>query len=118
MIPIPLPSQLYLTVQCSYLRSMAECTSKWCTPKPRSIFRTIHNATPLYVMLPNLVAEALNLDPKQTYQVLKCIYGLPDAGHAYYDAYSEHLTQHTEPPSVRGHSYCRRRIQGDGGETI
>ena len=45
-------------------------------------------------MLPKLVAEALNLDPKQTYRVLKYIYGLPDAGRANYDAYSEHLTQH------------------------
>lgn len=52
------------------------------------------DATPLYVMLPKRVAEALNLNPKQTYRVLKYIYGLPDAGRAYYDAYSEHLMSH------------------------
>ena len=49
------------------------------------------DATPLYVMLPKRVAEVLELDPNQTYRVLKYIYGLPDAGRAYYDAYSEHL---------------------------
>ena len=49
------------------------------------------DATPLYVMLPKRVAEVLELDPNQTYRVLQYIYGLPDAGRAYYDAYSEHL---------------------------
>ena len=52
------------------------------------------DATPLYVVFPKLVAEALNLDPKQTYRVQKYIYGLPDAGRAYYDAYSDHLISH------------------------
>ena len=35
------------------------------------------DATPLYVMLPKRVAEVLELDPNQTYRVLKYIYGLP-----------------------------------------
>ena len=52
------------------------------------------DATPLYVVLPKRVAEVLNLKPNQTYRVLKYIYGLPDAGRAYYDAYSEHLISH------------------------
>ena len=52
------------------------------------------NATPLYIKLPKRVAIALNLNPDQTYRVKKYIYGLPDAGRAYYDAYCEHLTQH------------------------
>ena len=51
------------------------------------------DATPLYFVLPKLVAEALNRDPKQTYRVLKCIYGQPDTRRAYHDAYSEHLTE-------------------------
>ena len=52
------------------------------------------DATPLYVMLPKRVAIALNLDPNQTYRIRRYIYGLPDAGRAYYDAYSEHLLEH------------------------
>ena len=52
------------------------------------------DATPLYIMLPKRVAIALNLDPDQTYRVKRYMYGLPDAGRAYYDAYSEHLLQH------------------------
>ena len=51
------------------------------------------DVTPLYVILPRRVAEALNLNPDQTYRVLRYIYGLPDAGRAYYDAYSEHLLE-------------------------
>ena len=41
------------------------------------------DVTPLYVIL----------NPDQTYRVLPYIYGLPDAGRAYYDAYSEHLLE-------------------------
>ena len=49
------------------------------------------DVTPLYVKIPKRVALALNLDPEETYRVMKYMYGLPDAGRAYYDAYSEHL---------------------------
>ena len=52
------------------------------------------DATPLYVLLPRRVALALNLDPEQTYRVRRYIYGLPDAGRAYYDAYCAHLLEH------------------------
>ena len=51
------------------------------------------DVTPLYIKLPKRVAEAIDLDPNQTYRVLKYIYGLPDAGRAYYDAYSNHLME-------------------------
>ena len=51
------------------------------------------DVTPLYIKLPKRVAEAINLNPNQTYRVLKYIYGLPDAGRAYYDAYSSHLME-------------------------
>ena len=52
------------------------------------------DATPLYVVFPRLVALALNLNPDQTYRVKKYIYGLPDSGRAYYEAYSKHLEEH------------------------
>ena len=48
---------------------------------------------PLYAKLPKRVALALNLNPDQTYRIKRFMYGLPDAGKAYYDAYCEHLTQ-------------------------
>ena len=51
------------------------------------------DATPLYVKLPKRVSEAINLNPNQTYRVRKYIYGLPDAGRAYYDAFSGHLLE-------------------------
>ena len=44
------------------------------------------DATPIYIKLPKRVA---NLNPEQTYRVKKYMYGLPDAGRAYYDAYCE-----------------------------
>jgi histone deacetylase 1/2 len=49
------------------------------------------DVTPLYVKLPRLVAEICSLDPNQTYRVRKYIYGLPDAGRAYYLSYRHHL---------------------------
>ena len=51
------------------------------------------DTTPLYLKLPKLVAEVCGLDPHKTYRVKKYIYGLPDAGRAYYDAYSSHLIE-------------------------
>ena len=53
----------------------------------------LQDSTPLYVVLPKRVAQVLGLDPEQTYRVKKYIYGLPDAGRAYYDAYSTHLME-------------------------
>ena len=52
------------------------------------------DATPLYVVFPRLVSQVLNLNPDQTYRVKKYIYGLPDSGRAYYEAYSKHLEEH------------------------
>ncbi len=52
------------------------------------------DAKPLYVKFPRLVAIALGRDPDQTYRVKKYIYGLPDSGRAYYEAYSGHLIEH------------------------
>jgi len=46
---------------------------------------------PLILQLERGVAEVCNLPPQQRYKVFKYIYGLPDAGRAYYEAVSEHL---------------------------
>lgn len=48
---------------------------------------------PLYIKLPRALAIALDRDPDQLYRVKKYIYGLPDAGRAYYLALSEHLVE-------------------------
>lgn len=45
----------------------------------------------LFTTLDSKVAEVCNLDPNQVYMVLRYIYGLPDAGKAYYEAYSKLL---------------------------
>ena len=39
------------------------------------------------------VAEICGLKPSTTYQIVRYIYGLPDAGKAYYEAYSKHLIE-------------------------
>jgi hypothetical protein len=49
------------------------------------------DAPVLYVVLPSNVAIALGMDPQARYRIMKYIYGLPDAGRAYYRAYSDHL---------------------------
>ena len=51
------------------------------------------DAKPLYLKLPKLVALAVGRDPEKTYRVKKYIYGLPDSGRAYYEAYSTHLIE-------------------------
>ena len=48
-------------------------------------------AKPLFVMLERNVALVCGLDPSVWYRVRKYIYGLPDAGRAYYMAYSKVL---------------------------
>ncbi len=50
-----------------------------------------HSNQYIYIILPASVAKACNLDPKTTYRVKKYIYGLPDAGRAYYIEYRDHL---------------------------
>ena len=47
----------------------------------------------LYIKFPSSVARACNLDPSQLYRVRKYLYGLPDSGRAYYEAYSKHLLE-------------------------
>lgn len=51
------------------------------------------SAPALYVKLDRLVAEACDLDPDQIYRVVKYLYGIPDAGRAYYKAYKETLIE-------------------------
>jgi hypothetical protein len=51
----------------------------------------IDTREPLYTKLEENVAKTCGLDPKQYYQIMKYLYGLADAGRAYYTAYSEHM---------------------------
>jgi hypothetical protein len=49
------------------------------------------DALPLFLTLPNNVSEACGLNINTVYRVNKYLYGLPDAGLAFYKAYSELL---------------------------
>ena len=46
------------------------------------------DAPPLYVKLDPILAEIAGLNPHQVYRIRKYLYGIPDAGRAYYKAYS------------------------------
>ena len=48
---------------------------------------------PLYLKFPRALAEACAINPEQLYRIKKYLYGLPDAGRAYYLAYSGVLQQ-------------------------
>ena len=48
-------------------------------------------ALPLIVTIEPAVAAVCGLNPNQSYRIRKYLYGLPDAGKAYYKAYSTHL---------------------------
>jgi hypothetical protein len=50
------------------------------------------NLKPLYLKFPKHLAKACGLNPEQLYRIKKYMYGLPDAGRAYYIAYSKALT--------------------------
>jgi hypothetical protein len=50
------------------------------------------DAVPLLVTLDSDVAHVCGLDPNQSYRIRKYLYGLPDAGKAYFEAYRDHLT--------------------------
>jgi hypothetical protein len=55
-----------------------------------------HYPTDKRVLLTKLdpnVARICNLDPNNYYQIVRYLYGLPDAGKAYYEAYSTHLIE-------------------------
>lgn len=45
----------------------------------------------IYMTLPDNVAQVLNMPVGQLYRIRKYLYGLPDSGRAYYEAYSKHL---------------------------
>ena len=49
------------------------------------------DAPPLYMVLSDNVSLACNLPVGQKYRIKKYLYGLPDAGRAYFKAYSSHL---------------------------
>jgi len=58
----------------------------------------------LYVRFPKRLALACGLDPEARYRVKKYLYGLPDAGKAYYEAYSQHLIDNGYQRSM--HDQC------------
>jgi hypothetical protein len=47
----------------------------------------------LFIKFPHDAAIAAGLDPAIIYRIRKYLYGLPDAGRAYYLAYSKHLVE-------------------------
>jgi hypothetical protein len=51
----------------------------------------INEREPLYTILERDVAIACGLDPEQYYQIVRYLYGLADAGKAYYTSYSDHM---------------------------
>jgi len=55
---------------------------------------------PLFLKFPKRLAEACGIDPNQLYRVKKYLYGLPDAGRAYYLAYSEVLMKNGYTKSI------------------
>lgn len=59
---------------------------------------------PLYLRFPKRLAQACNLNPDNLYRVKKYLYGLPDAGRAYYLALHSHLTEHGYNVSI--HDSC------------
>jgi hypothetical protein len=80
----------YATVhQISVIDKMHKCTIDTVGAYLHQVYPA--DAPALYVVLPSNVAIALGMDPNAKYRVMKYIYGLPDAGRAYYQAYSDHL---------------------------
>ena len=51
-------------------------------------------AVPLYMNIDPLVADAMGFSRSAYFRIWKYIYGLPDAGRAYYEAYSALLIRH------------------------
>jgi hypothetical protein len=73
------------------------------------------DAEALYLKLEPGVAMACGLEPSQLYRVRKYLYGLPDAGRAYYRAYSAHLKSNGYLQTVS--DPCLFVKEGDGART-
>jgi hypothetical protein len=71
------------------------------------------DAVPIYLKLPRNVAEICGLNPNTVYRVKKYIYGLPDAGRAYYLAYREHLLSNGYSPTVSDPCLFTRVVDGE-----
>ena len=67
-----------------------------------------NDALPLIVTLEPAVATICGLDPKQSYRIRKYLYGLPDAGKAYYKAYS--TASSNDCFSLRFKEVCRKHV--------
>lgn len=79
-------------------------------------YPTEQERLPLYVKLQKQVAEVCGLDPQVYYQVKRYIYGLPDAGRAYYLAVSTCLIDHGYTMS-KSDPCLFYRITSDGSST-
>jgi hypothetical protein len=75
-------------------------------------------AKPLYLRLPRRVAQACNIPPDQTYRVKKYLYGLADAGRAYYLAYSKLLTEKGYTKSLSDPCLFYRLVPEQGIRTM
>ena len=65
---------------------------------------------PLYIKFPATLARALDLNPDVLYRVKKYIYGLPDAGRAYYLSLTEHLQSNGYKNLLLTHVYFLRYL--------
>ena len=52
-----------------------------------------NDATAIYVTIDDTISDIIHQPRGQMYKVGKYIYGLPDAGKAYYEAYTQHLQE-------------------------
>ena len=71
------------------------------------------SAPALYVKLDRKVAEVCGLDPDQVYRVVKYLYGIPDAGRAYYKAYRDTLIE--QGYTQNEYDPCLFHLQGPNG---
>jgi KUP system potassium uptake protein len=71
---------------------------------------------PLYMSLQREVAEVCDLNPDHFYRIRKYLYGLPDAGRAFYEAYAEHLINNGYQRSMSDPCLFIR-ITSDGNRT-
>ena len=71
------------------------------------------DAEALFLKLEPAVAIACGLDPSQLYRVRKYLYGLPDAGRAYYRAYSAHLKSNGYQQTISDPCLFMKRRDGE-----
>jgi hypothetical protein len=82
-------SALFIILQLSVIDKMYTC----CIDVVGAYLYQVYpdNALLIYMILHPDVAEVCELDKTQLYRIRKYLYGLPDAGRAFYEAYAELL---------------------------